>query len=141
MEGETESRHANSVQIILLNENDNKNLPTLLYDSLGMAVLDSGCRNNVMGEKCLTAYMDTLTDDEREMVTWQGSNAKFRFGDGVEMASKGRVRIPASVTDKSIFIEGDVMDNDIPLLLSQNAMRTADMIWLFHAQLDTTVCL
>ena len=127
-DGSSNSRSVDSVHITLLNENDTKDLPTLVYESLGMAVLDSGCRNNVMGVKWLTAYLDTLTDAEKDMVSWKDSNAKFKFGDGVEVPSKGIVKIPASVAEKPIFIESDVVNNDIPLLLSQNAMRTADMI-------------
>ena len=42
------------------------------------------------------------------------------------MKSLHKVKIPASIGNQDIFIESDVVDNDIPILLSKSAMKKAN---------------
>ena len=42
------------------------------------------------------------------------------------MKSLHKVKIPASIGNQNIFIESDVVDNDIPMLLSKSAMKKAN---------------
>ena len=49
----------------------------------------------------------------------------FKFGGGERLQSKGVYTIPAVIAGKEVFIETDVVDSDIPLLLSMEAMKKA----------------
>ena len=53
------------------------------------------------------------------------SNTVFKFGDGHEVVSRERHRIPAFIGKKKLFIETNVVDSEIPLLLSKAAMKKA----------------
>ena len=99
---------------------------TLLSETVGCAVLDSGCVKNVCSEIWLNAYLDTLDEVQRQSVTYESSRARFKFGDGSIYVSKYLVRIPANIAGKSLSIDTDVITNEIPLLLSKKAMKTAD---------------
>ena len=50
----------------------------------------------------------------------------LNFGSGDPVKSLHKVKIPASIRNQDIFIEGDVVDNDIPMLLSKSAMKKAN---------------
>ena len=50
----------------------------------------------------------------------------FIFGSGDPVNSLHKVKIPASIENQDIFIESDVVDNDIPMLLSKSAMKKAN---------------
>ena len=53
------------------------------------------------------------------------SKRKFRFGDGEIKTSIKRVKIPANVVGKNIYIQADVVSCAIPLLLSKGSMKKA----------------
>ena len=72
-------------------------------ETLGMAVLDSGCTKNVCGEGWLNCYLDTLAK------------------------SMKKVFLPSVIGERSVLIETDVVKCDIPLLLSKDAMKKAAM--------------
>ena len=55
------------------------------------------------------------------------SDKPFRFGDGVVFKSKNKATIPAFIGDKPVLIATEIVDADIPLLLSIKAMKTAKM--------------
>ena len=79
----------------------------LLSETIGCGVLDTGCTKNVCSEYWLTTYLDTLGHQERNSVTYQDSDSKFKFGDGTVNQSKTKVTIPAIVGGKLIKIETD----------------------------------
>lgn len=49
----------------------------------------------------------------------------FKFGGGTCLKSNGEFSIPAVLADKSVTIQTDVVESDIPLLLSKDAMKKA----------------
>ena len=49
----------------------------------------------------------------------------FKFGDGNKLNSLYKVILPRGVTDIEVSIITDVVDSDIPLLLSKDAMKRA----------------
>ena len=97
----------------------------LLSETVGCAVLDSGCIKNVCSQYWLDMYLETLSDKDRSSVIYTDSNARFRFGDGSVYESKYRVKFPANIVGYNLYIETDVIDNEIPLLLSKKAMQRA----------------
>ena len=51
----------------------------------------------------------------------------FKFGGGECLQSAGEFKIPAKLAGKDIYISTDVVESDIPLLLSKDAMKKAGM--------------
>ena len=96
-------------------------------ETLGMAVLDSGCTKNVCGEGWLNCYLDTLTSDQLKNIKTSPSDANFKFGSGEGAKSMKKVFLPSVIGERSVLIETDVVKCDIPLLLSKDAMKKAAM--------------
>ena len=66
-----------------------------------------------------------MDEVEKQSVQIHPSNTVFRFGDGHEVVSREQHRIPAFIGKKKLFIETNVVDSEIPLLLSKAAMKKA----------------
>ena len=69
----------------------------LLGETIGCAVLDSGCTRNVCSESWLDCYIESLNEKERQQISYQESTRKFRFGDNKVYDSKTCVKIPAHI--------------------------------------------
>ena len=90
---------------------------------------DSGCTKNVCGESWLTNYLGTLTESDRSKVVVEKSSNSFRFGNGKSFNSKKMVTFPAHIGQEDM-IKSDVIDSDLPLLLSKSAMSKCKN-WFF----------
>ena len=101
-------------------------------ETLSCAVLDSGCTRTVCGKVWLNCYLDTLTDDEKKCIKEESSKTSFKFGDGIAVMSQKRVTIPTVIGNKSVLLETDVIDQNIPLLLSKPSMKKANTILNFN---------
>lgn len=98
----------------------------LLGETLGCAVLDSCCSLSVCGKEWLNCFLETIQTEERDKMEIKPSSTKFKFGTGDVVKSNGKLLLPAFIAGKKVNIETDIIDSDIPLLLSQNAMQKAD---------------
>ena len=47
------------------------------------------------------------------------SDMKFKFGDGRVVQAKTKVKLPAYLDEKKVLIETEVVDSELPLLLSK----------------------
>lgn len=117
--------------VLLCDFNDN-NVDSLLGETIGYAVLDSGCTRTVCGDIWLNTYLDTLSIEERKAVKSTKSDIKFRFGDGHVYTSARAVHLPVHLGSTAATLTTQVIDLDIPLLLSRESMKKAG------AQLDFT---
>ena len=68
----------------------------------------------------------TLSEKDRRKVVKYSSDSKFKFGDGKTVDSIKSVNIPAQIRKVEINIQIDVINNELPLLLSKTAMTKAD---------------
>ena len=50
----------------------------------------------------------------------------MKFGDGKTVSSLKSVSIPAQIGKREVSIKTDVIDNELPLLLSKEAMKKAE---------------
>jgi hypothetical protein len=118
------------VQVTLMASENNfdSNMDTLLGESFGSVLLDSGCSKTVCGNKWLSFYLDTLSEEDKQRVHYENSRAAFRFGDGVRKVSQKCVLLPCVLAGVNINIRSDVVDCDIPLLLSKASMKKAGMV-------------
>ena len=86
-------------------------------ETLNHAVLDSGCTKTVCGESWLNNCIDTLSADDKQKVVESESNFKFKFGNTVQAIKE--VKIPLQIRNKEVDIHTDVINNELPLLLSK----------------------
>ena len=95
---------------------------------LNMALLDSGCTQSVCGKMWLDAYRQTLPMDVNKSIVTESSKRTFRFGDGELVSSIGRIVVPIYLNGvrKTIGLETDIVDKDLPLLMSRGSMKRAD---------------
>ena len=103
-------------------------MSSLVGETLGMAVLYSACTKTVARESWTNAYLDTLTDKQRQQVKVIPSNVHFRFGDGNDVISDKVVRFPALLGNQKVFFEANIVANEIPLLMSRTSTKKAQMI-------------
>ena len=102
----------------------------LVRETLGMAVLDSACSRTVAKKLWFDNFFDRLNDRDKHLVKPAKSNRTFGFGDRVEVKAIKSVKFPLtirSVKDVRVYIEADIVKNDLPLLLSHESMKTAGM--------------
>ena len=118
---------AEEVHFTLLSSKDDcdKPLSRLLDETLGMAIVDSGCSKTVCGKVWMDTYKDQLSDHDKASIREVPSSTKYRFGDGAQCMSSSLVRFPAIIGKKKVTIEANIVDAEIPLLLSRKSMKVA----------------
>ena len=95
-------------------------------ESLSTAVLDSVATSTVDGKTWMDCYIDSLSEANQTKISYSKSQNMFQFGSGDPVKLLHKVKIPASIRNQDKFIESDVVDNDIPMLLSKSAMKMAN---------------
>lgn len=106
-------------------------LQTLVDESRNFAVLDTGCSSTVCGIAWLNRYLDSLSEMDVSNVVEANSPTTFTFADGVTVSSLKKVKLPCCIGTKRATIETDVVDCNIPLLLSKRSMKKAEMMLNF----------
>ena len=91
-------------------------------------MLDTGCNVNVCGAKWLEEYEEMLDEYDKGSVEEYKTAKYFRFGDGKSVKANKRVKIPAYIGKEKIGIETEVIESDIPLLLSKTFMKAMGMV-------------
>ena len=94
----------------------------LVGESFDKAVIDSGCPTNVCGESWFKVYKEGMTNHQRDNLKEEASNAHFRFGDSPALASNKKVYLPVTIGNKNMFLPTDVIDAELPLLLSKQTL-------------------
>lgn len=102
-----------------------KEIRHLGMEARNCAVLDSACSSTVCGSAWINTYIDSLNDLDKNRVKKTEGRKMFKFGGGTRLKSEGEFAIPARIAGKDVTIITDVVDSDIPLLLSRTAMKTA----------------
>ena len=101
-------------------------LKTLVRESMSAAVLDCGAPITVCGQTWLSCYLETLSPGDKEKVIYKTSTNKFKFGDSSSYAAEKQAIIPAVIGNKEIRIKTDIINSDIPLLLSMSSLIKAE---------------
>ena len=108
-------------------------LQSLLSETWSCALLDCGATTTVCGSKWMDEFLSSLPESQRERVKMETSDKPFRFGDGVIVNSTKKTMIPACIGDKPVMIATEIVDANIPLLLSIKAMKAGK----FKIEFDT----
>ena len=88
-------------------------------------MLDSACSSTVCGREWLNSYLNSLNEDKLKFIKKCPSQKVFKFGGGTKLISEGQYILPAQIAGKRVNIRTDVVNSDIPLLLSKDAMKKA----------------
>ena len=124
-------RNVNEVSFMLneviLHASNDAVLKTLVSETWSSAVLDSGATNTVCGKTWFDEFSSSLCSSDQAKIRLSESCKPFRFGDGKIVHSTSMAQIPAVIGDKQVTICTDIVDADIPLLLSKTSMKNAKM--------------
>ena len=93
---------------------------TLIGETLSMAVLDSGRTKTVCSKTWLNCYLESLSSEELVNIKRERSETIFKFDNGKICPSSERIRIPVVIAGQNVLLTMDVIENDIPLLLSKD---------------------
>ena len=100
----------------------------LLTESFGCAIIDTACTKTVCGKRWYEEYADQLEQKKKKQIKTGASAKTFRFGDGAKVKSYMKATIPAQIGDTKCSIETEVVDIDLPLLLSKNSLKRAKAV-------------
>ena len=98
---------------------------TLVGETLGCMVLNSGTTSTESGVNWYNCFLDTLPDSVRNNLKVTKGSKVFKFGSGNKLASFKRAVLPCIVAGFHVDINMDIVNADIPLLLSKSAMKMA----------------
>ena len=104
---------------------DTDNICMLVGETFGLAVIDTGCPKTVCGTQWLDVYLESLSSKDRNHIRCKRSSNRFRFGDGKTYKSQKRVTIPIFIKDQKHYLNVDVVDICIPLLISRDTLERA----------------
>jgi hypothetical protein len=112
-------------EIVLFTGYNEFNLEQLAVDAKNCAVLDTACSSTVCGDGWIKSYLSSLNEKDLEKVVIKEGKKIFKFGAGEKIKSKASYSLPVVLAGKPVTLVTDVVDSDIPLLLSKNAMKRA----------------
>lgn len=113
--------------VVLFTGYNKQEVTQLGVEAGNCAVLDSACTSNVCGEDWMENYVASLDSRDRATVIHHTGSRVFKFGGGTTLKSVGEYDIPATIVGKPVRIKTDVVQSHIPLLLSKNAMKKAEV--------------
>ena len=120
-----------------LTEDDESSLVTLHVDTevcllvgetANKAVLDSACTATVAGSEWVSRYVSGLSAVRKKLVKEYEGERTFKFGGGVRKKSLKKLCLPVYIAGMDLKVTTDVVDAEIPLLLSLQTMKKAKMI-------------
>ena len=115
----------NVEDVVLLAGLENGNIKKLCKEANRCAVLDSACSSTVCGIDWMEDYLCSLNEQSKLKVERNPGKKQFKFGGGEKLQSVGSFKIPAMIAGQEVMIITDIVDSDIPLLLSKTAMKKA----------------
>ena len=95
-----------------------------MIEARAAAVLDTACTKTVCGQKRLEDYQSRIG----RSVASIPSQKTFRFGDGKIVKSRELVTLPARIGTTDCNISAEVVEADIPLLLSKSSLQKAGAV-------------
>ena len=94
-------------------------------------LLDSCCSSNVMGKKWIDNFLSNMSDKDMNEVEVSKSESAFKFGDEPPVTSKEKVTFPCYILEKRTKLSADVVNRNIPLLISKGEMKKRKFILNF----------
>ena len=118
----TESKTENVEEIALMASD---NLLAFVAEANFSAILDTACSKTVCGKRWLQSYVQGLSSKQCSELILEESSNKFRFGSGDPIAAVAQVKIPAVNEEVPCSITTEILELDLPLLLSKFSLKRA----------------
>ena len=120
-------------------DTDRLTAKTFTAEADGAAGMDSCCTRTIMGEVWFDSFKKKLTKETRKLVKGPfASQTNFLFGNGGKKDSLGRYHLPLDLHGCRAMMAVELVDSDIPLLISKPSMTRAGIV-LDFCQHTTTV--
>ena len=94
-----------------------------MCETVNAAVLDSACTKTVTGCAWRDTNLESLSNKERSQIKTLPRGTVFRFGGEMKKESSEKLILPCTTARRKVLIQTDVVDSDIPLLLSKPDMK------------------
>ena len=115
----------NTDDVVLFTCSKSDDMCLLTIEARNSVVPDSGCTSTVARTNWINCFLDSLSVDELSTVRMEPGVKNFRFGGVTTKKSWEIDQFPCRLADRNIFICTDIVDSDVPLLLSKNSMKEA----------------
>ena len=103
------------------------NIANLRQETKNAVVLDSGCFSTVCGKLWIEQYLSSLSSyDQTKIIRMEGQKV-FPFGGGEQLKSIGCYIISIVLAGRKLWLKTDVVESDVPLLLSRISMKRAKL--------------
>ena len=124
---ENEPSTSSATVILKVNSNmlDEDQLTSLSPEAKNIALIDCGAAKTVVGKQWFDIYESSLGEDEKRNIKEVTSFGSFKFGDGRIANSTVAKVIPVEVCGQKMLIKADLIDNDVPLLISNQSLKAA----------------
>ena len=99
-----------------------------LKGALNKIVLDTGCVRTVTGKTWMNNLISSMNSESRKLIKINSSSNGFKFGIGETQRSLGQYIVPVKLGKENFMLTTDVIETDIPCLLSKAAMIKSNMI-------------
>ena len=113
------------VENVVLLAEDKLHQAELPGETFSHAIIDSGCSRTVCGRPWLESYLETLHRSEMLLVESHPDLVNFRLGDSEVIKSNELAVIPVQFGSQQIKLMTNVVECDIPLLLSRETLKRA----------------
>ena len=93
----------------------------LIGETISMAVLDSGCIKTVCSKTWLNCYLESLTSEELHSIKRERSETIWdnrKVCHSIEW-----ITIPVVLAGQNVLLTTEVIENNIPLLLSKDTLK------------------
>ena len=99
----------------------------LIGETVNKAILDTGAPTTVCGKLWFKLYEESLTEAEKSQIITGDSDKTFKFGDGETTTAEATKRIPVTICGNDVYLITHIVNNDVPLLLSREAITKMKM--------------
>ena len=120
-EGEEEAHKSEleSHEVLMIMQNDE-------------CLLDTCCTSNVMGKSWKEKFVEHLPKLDQKEVELMSTESRFRFGGDDPVPAIERIKFPCYILGKRTSMIADVVDRDIPLLMSKQEMKDRKFVLHLH---------
>ena len=97
----------------------------VVKETMGAAVLDTGAPKTCTGLNWFNQYLKMLSPDDSSSVTYHSSNVSYKLNNGPQQKATHSARFPVYIGSMKVLIEADILQQDLPLLLSNETLKRA----------------
>merc|ERR1711972_402907 len=113
----------NTIELFQTDYEDKYKLKELVSDTFDAVVLDSAATKTAAGISWIENYVSKLPEEVKNQLQHKPTSSMYKFGDGETVPASYSITIPAEIGDRKVSIDIDVIDKDIPCLLSRQSMK------------------